>query len=150
MTSRRLAIVMSVALIGYFILAGWRGFILIREAELVPILLGLSIIVLPLLGAWMLWRELAFGMATAQMGKELAAAGRLDPDDLPRTPSGRIELDAAHERFERVSRDVQMDPDDWSGWYRLAVAYDDARDRKEARRAMRKAWELYGQSAGTQ
>jgi Flp pilus assembly protein TadD len=38
---------------------------------------------------------------------------------------------------------VQEAPDDWRAWYRLAIGYDDARDRKRARSAMREAVRLH-------
>ncbi len=69
--------------------------------------------------------------------------GGLPVDDLPRTPSGRIEKDAADERFATYEQQVQEAPDDWRAWYRLAIGYDDARDRKRARAAMRRAIALH-------
>ena len=92
----------------------------------------------------MLWRELAFGLRTQRLGRELGQAGGLPVDDLPRTPSGRIDKEAADARFVDYEAQVQAAPDDWRAWYRLAIGYDDARDRKRARAAMREAIRLHG------
>ena len=64
----------------------------------------------------------------------------------PRTASGRIERDAADARFEVYEAEVGAHPEDWRCWYRLAMGYDDARDRKRARSAMRHAISLYDAS----
>ena len=52
--------------------------------------IGAAYLVLPVIGAWALIRELLFGARTEQMAKILEAEGGLPVDDLPRTPAGRI------------------------------------------------------------
>jgi Flp pilus assembly protein TadD len=54
-----------------------------------------------------------------------------------------VEPEAADVRFAERQREVEADPDDWAAWFRLAVAYDDAGDRRRARSAMRSAIERY-------
>ena len=70
-----------------------------------------------------------------------AEAKRLDedPPELPRSPSGRVDRTAADELFDRRRVEVEAAPEDWRRWYRLAVAYDLAGDRRRARAAMRTA-----------
>ena len=51
-------------------------------------------------------------------------------------PVAAADPDAA---FELRKAEVEAAPDDWRAWYRLAVAYGDARDTARGRRAMRKA-----------
>lgn len=143
MRARTLAIVLAAAVAVYLLFTAARAWVLIRSGDPVPIALGLAVIVIPVLGAWMLFRELAFGLRTQELGRELAAEGGLPVDDLPRTPSGRVERDAADARFAEYEQAVQAAPDDWRSWYRLAIGYDDARDRKRARAAMRKAIALH-------
>jgi hypothetical protein len=142
-TPRTVAWIVAAAVAVYLVFTAARAWVLIASGDPVPVLLGLSVIVIPLIGAWVLWRELAFGMHTQQLGRELGAEGGLPVDDLPRTPSGRIEKDAADARFVEYEQQVQEAPDDWRGWYRLAIGYDDARDRKRARAAMRRAIALH-------
>jgi Flp pilus assembly protein TadD len=54
-------------------------------------------------------------------------------------PSGRVDRAAADARFAERRAEVEAAPDDWRRWYRLALAYDDAGDRRRARAAMRTA-----------
>ena len=143
MSARTIAWILAVAVGVYLLFVAARAWVLISSGDPVPMLLGLSVIVIPLLGAWMLGRELVFGVRSQQLGRTLAAEGGLPRDDLPRTPSGRIERAAADERFEEYRAEAAADPDDWRNWYRLAIAYDDARDRRRAREAMRTAIRLH-------
>ena len=143
MRARTIAWILALAVGVYLVFAAGRAWVLITSGDPVPVLLGISVIVIPLLGAWMLGRELMFGVRSQQLGRALAAEGGLPRDDLPRTPSGRIERAAADERFEECRAEVAAAPDDWRCWYRLAIAYDDARDRRRAREAMRTAIGLF-------
>lgn len=130
-----------VALAAYFILSANIAVRLMSTNNAVNTLLGLSIIFIPLLGLLLVIREIFFGLSTQKMAKKLSDEGGLSPDDLPRDPSGRINRDAADQRFEELIRN--FDDSDWRSWYRIAVAYDDARDRKAARSAMRQAEKLF-------
>ena len=142
MTPRRWAAILTVAVIAYLVLAGWRGVALIASGQPVPVLMGVAVLVIPAIGAWVVWREIAFGFAMQEMGRELEAEGDLPVDDFARLPSGRVTAEDA-ERFFIAERDrVAASPDDWRGWYRLGLAYDAARDRRRAREAMRQARRL--------
>ena len=143
MTARTVAWILALAVGIYLMFTAARSWALIASGDPVPILLGISVIVFPLLGAWLIGRELLFGLRSQSLGRELGAEGGLPIDDLPRTPSGRIQRDAADERFAEYQVEVEQDPDDWRRWYRLAIAYDEARDRKRARAAMRRAISLH-------
>lgn len=143
MTAQRWAWVLVVAVAAYLLLAGARGWALVTSGDLAGILLGIAVLVLPFIGAWVVWREIAFGKAMQAMGGQLAEEGDLPVDDFTRTPSGRI-VDADAQRFlaaERVR--VEAHPDDWRAWYRLGLAQDAARDRRRARAAMREARRLW-------
>lgn len=143
MSAKAGAWILAGAVAVYLVFTAARAWALISSGDPVPIALGISVIVIPLIGAWMLWRELRFGMQTQALGRELAAEGGLPVDDLPRTPSGRIDKDAADARFPIYQAQVEAAPGDWRAWYRLAIGYDDARDRKRARAAMREAIRLH-------
>jgi hypothetical protein len=146
MSARTLSWLLAAAVAVYLVFAGLRAWQLIATAQPALVAFGLSVVVLPLIGAWILWRELQFGRRTQRMGEQLAAEGGLPVDDLPRSASGRIEKDAADARFGEYERAVQAAPGDWRCWYRLAMGYDDARDRKRARAAMRRAIALFDAS----
>jgi hypothetical protein len=144
MSTKVLAFVIAAAVGVYLVFTALRAWALIASGDPVPMGLGIAVLVIPVVGAWLLFRELAFGVRSQRLGRELGAEGGLPVDDLPKTPSGRVERDAADARFEIYQQDVEADPADWRRWYRLAIGYDDARDRKRARSAMREAIRLHG------
>jgi hypothetical protein len=140
---RVVAAVLVAVLAVYLLLVGHRGVVLVASGEPLQVTLGLGVLVLPVIGAYVAWREVQFGLATQRLARELDAAGRWPSDELPRMPSGRPDRDAADAVFEVRRHEVDATPDDWQAWFRLALAYDDARDRKRARAAMRRAIALH-------
>jgi cytochrome c-type biogenesis protein CcmH/NrfG len=135
--------VSALALIFYFVLVGDRGVLLIADGRPVTVAFGLAVLVLPLIGAWFLWKTTQFARNAGRLGRELEAEGGLPVDDLARTPSGRIDRDAADAVFARRQAETEAAPDDWRTWFRLAVAYFDARDTPRARKAMQRAIALH-------
>ncbi len=123
----------------YAVTIGWRGVLLVRDGRAVTVVLGLGVLLLPFIAAWAVWREVSFGLATERLARRLDAEGGLPVDDLPRRPSGRVDRAAADEAFAGYRADVERDPQDWRGWFRLATAYDAAGDRRRARAAARRA-----------
>jgi hypothetical protein len=90
-----------------------------------------------------------FGWRTRQMGQQLATEGGLPEYHGELTPSGRPTKADADAAFEVFAEEVRDAPNDWRAWFRLAIAYEDARDRKRARAAMRRASALFvAQSRG--
>jgi cytochrome c-type biogenesis protein CcmH/NrfG len=142
-TARRVALALGALVAVYLVLVGWRGLLLIGEGTPTTVLLGLAVIVLPVVGAWVLWREVQFGLESQQMAQQLEREGGLPVDDLPRRPSGRPDRAAADAAFEGRRAAVEAAPTDWRSWFRLGIAYDDAGDRRRARQAMRHARRLY-------
>lgn len=144
MTARRWAWVITGALIAYLVLAGWRGITLIASGSLTSVALGVAVLIIPAIGAWLVWREIDFGYAMQAMGAELAERGDLPLDDFARMPSGRVTPEDA-QRFLADERErVDKHPEDWASWYRFGLALDAARDRRRARAAMREARRLRG------
>lgn len=128
----------------YAVLIGVKGVALLSSGSVVGVLLGVALLVLPLLGIYVIWREIDFGRRTARLAADLEREGGLPVDDLPRRPSGRVDRAAAHGHFERMRAQAEAAPDDWRSWYRLALAYDAAGDRTRARAAARHAVALHG------
>lgn len=126
----------------YAITIGWRGALLVADGRPVAVALGVGVLILPVVAAWAVWREVRFGLGSERLGRELAAEGGLVVDDLPRRPSGRIDRAAADAAFEPLRRAAELAPDDWRSWFRLATAYDAAGDRRRARAATRSALAL--------
>jgi hypothetical protein len=143
MGARRWAALAFAGLVLYLVAIGWRGVVLLRVGGVVPVLLGLALLALPLVGLWAVLREWRFGRATQAMAAELDARGQLPVDDLPRSPGGRVDRAAADAEFERFRREVDAEPGSWAAWFRLALGYDAAGDRRRARAAMRHAAELH-------
>ncbi|ADB32028.1 hypothetical protein Kfla_2963 [Kribbella flavida DSM 17836] len=139
MTSKRAALVIAAVFVVYAVLLGWRGVLLIGTGEPVAIGLGVAVLVIPVVGAYLVWRELQFGRRTEQLAHELDLEGGLPVDDLPRRPSGRVDRAAADAAFTQYKVAVEAAPDDWRAWFRLSTAYDAAGDRKRARASMRTA-----------
>jgi len=137
------AIVLT-ALLGLYVwLVASRSVALIGTGKVVGVVLGCAFLVLPLVVIWLIVREWVLAIDVQRMADELAAAGELPVDDLPRSPGGRIDRDVAREQFDAARDVADTAPDDWRSWYNLAFAYDAAGDRRRARESLRHARRLY-------
>lgn len=134
-------VLLSVGCFAYAGFALWRAWIVFQEGSIVGTVFALAIAIIPVLGVLLVIREIRFGMVMQTMGRQLALEGGLPLDNLPREPSGRVQLAAAQARFEEVSASANLD--NWRDWYLIGIAYEDARDRKRARAAMRTAEKLF-------
>ncbi|GAA1872704.1 hypothetical protein [Myceligenerans crystallogenes] len=137
----------ALAVTALFVLYVWavagRGVAMISTGEPVLIGIGTGILVIPLLVLALITREFWLAARVQSMADELAAAGALPVDDLPRSPGGRIDREAADAAFAARRAAVETTPADWRAWYHLGFAYDAAGDRRRARAALRKASGLY-------
>ena len=109
--------------------------------------IGLSAEVLVALGCWFLWKTYRFGRRSGQLARQLEAEGGLPVDELQRSAGGRIDRASADAVFARRQAETESAPDDWRTWFRLAVAYADARDTPRARKAMQRAISLHDATA---
>ena len=132
-------VVAGVALVGGYL--GWRALELFATGTLTGVFLGIGVLLLVLLGAVLVLGEVRLAAASQRLGERLFAEGFVE-DDLPTLPSGRVQRDAADALFEKRKTEAEARPDDWRSWFKLALAYDAARDASRGRRAMRKAIEL--------
>jgi tetratricopeptide (TPR) repeat protein len=135
------AVVMAVLLAVYLALVGWRAVQFVQTGEPVAVAMGVALIVLPVLAAWAIWRELQFGVRSQRLVRRLEEEGGLDLG-MPLRPSGRPERAAADDAFPAFRDAVESDPESWRAWLRLGLAYDAAGDRRRARSAVRRAIEL--------
>ena len=136
-------VLMVIGSAAYAFIAITRAWVLLTSGDLVQILLALSIVVIPVLGVALIVRELWFGWRTRQMGLILTAEGGLPTYVGELTASGRPTKADADAAFARYAEQAEENPNDWRVWFRLSIAYEDARDRKRARAAMRRAVELF-------
>ncbi|GAA1195033.1 tetratricopeptide repeat protein [Brevibacterium paucivorans] len=137
------AIIMVVLLGAYLVVMVNRGWILLTDPEPIAKIMGVALFVLPVIAVWAIVRELFFGASMERLAKILEEEGGLPPDNLPRTPGGRIIREAADKEFEKYRSEAEADPDNWRSWFRLSCAYDASGDRKRARSTMRKAIKLH-------
>ncbi|MFD5164501.1 hypothetical protein ACFWMJ_41830 [Streptomyces hawaiiensis] len=133
----------AAVLVVYFVLVGSRGVLLIEAGTPLTVTFGVAVLILPVIGLWFLWKNTQFARKAGRLAAELDAEGGLPVDELRRTPSGRIDRDSADEVFAKRKAETEDAPDDWRTWFRLAVAYHDARDTPRARKAMQRAIALH-------
>lgn len=132
--------IMSVLLVLYFVFTGVRAFALLATGGVIPILMGLAMLVLPLIGVWALLRELQFGRQSTALVDRLVAEGAL-PEDLAaaREADVRPDREVLDTAFGRFKAEAEAAPDRWQSWARLGLMYDACGDRKRARAAIRQA-----------
>ena len=136
------AVGISLLTLIYVVAISGRAVGLLATGEPVAILLGLAVLLVPVLGAALLAREWWMAVQVQRMADELARQDALAVDDLPRSPGGRVDREAADAAFATAQHDVEENPEDWAAWFRLGFAYDAARDRTRARAALRTAVRL--------
>jgi len=145
-TARRSAFLLSLVLVFYLVALGQRAVALMGDSRPALVVLGAALLVLPLVAAWLVYKELRFGIAMQRLAQQLEAEQALPTDDLPRLANGRIDRVGADAIFVQRKAETQEHPDDWRTWYRLGVAYGDAGDTTRGRKAMRHAIALFAGS----
>lgn len=143
MRPKVVALVLVALCLLYVVVLGQRAVLLLTSGEPVGVVMGATLLVVPLLVAAGVVREVRFGVQTERMARVLEAEDALPVDDLPRTPGGRVVRSAADEAFARYRAETEAAPDDWRSWFRLGCAYDAAGDRRRARESMRHAARLH-------
>ncbi|MFF4868823.1 hypothetical protein ACIPQA_30865 [Streptomyces sp. NPDC090109] len=134
---------LSTVLVLVFGVVGMEGVLLLLTGEPAAMGMGAVAFLLPLVGGWFLWKNTRFARRANRLAAELEAEGGLPVDELTRTAGGRIDRDSADEVFARRKAETEDSPEDWRCWFRLAVAYHDARDTPRAREAMQRAIALH-------
>ena len=142
MRARAAAITMAALLVLYLVFVVHYSFVLIGTGIGVAIAMGVALLVLPLIAAWLLYREITFVLRGERLVKLMGQAGELPVDDLPRLPSGRADAAAADAQFPAYKTAVEENPDSWRAWVLLGLAYDASGDRSRARWATREAIKL--------
>jgi tetratricopeptide (TPR) repeat protein len=133
--------VIAVALYGFMLIS--LGIALLRGGDIVPALFGLGILAIPALGFFAVVREVRFGVESARLARTLAENDGVPLDTVARDEQGRIDPIAADIEWQRRKALVDQAPEDWRAWFLLGIAYDNAKDRKQARAAIRRAIELF-------
>ena len=131
-----LLIVAAVGVVGVYLSV--RAVELMSTGTVTGALFGVGVLLLVALGGVLVLGEVRLAAASQRLGERLFAEGFVE-EDLPTLPSGRVQRDAADALFEQRRTEVETTPEDWRSWFKLATAYDAARDPSRGRRAMRKA-----------
>lgn len=143
----KLGVLFVTALLVFYLTLTFRSsLIMLGDPNWVAKLMGVAYLLLPIMGAYLLIRELLFGAGMQKMARQLEAEGGLPEDTLARTPGGRIVRTDADAQFEQYKTEVESDEGNWRVWYRLSLAYEASGDRRRARSAMRTALSLYRQA----
>jgi hypothetical protein len=142
MTSRIGALVMALLLGLYLVFAVYYATVLFGTGSPVAVVIGVALLLLALLGAAFIAAEIVFGVRAERLARRLEKEGGLPEEQLPALASGRVDRAAADELFPRYRAAAEAAPEDWRAWFRLALAYDAAGDRRRARWATREAIRL--------
>lgn len=134
--------IVSAAVLLYVVFVAQRAWLMMAGGNPVGIAMGAALIVLPVIGAWAIIRELWFGMRAEHVGRRLESEGGLPEEDVAVRPSGRIVREDGAAVFPKYRTQVEEHPEDWRAWYRLGLAYDAAGDRHRARSAIRQSLRL--------
>lgn len=139
----RIAVVATaLLLVIYLILPVRYGMVLVQVGTPIAVLIGIALFVLPLIGAWALVVEILFAVRADRLAKRLEGEGGMPSEEVPISPSGRVDRAAADALFPSYRAAVDADPESWRAWFRLALAYDASGDRRRARWATRTAIRL--------
>jgi hypothetical protein len=139
MKARLAVLLMAVLLVFYLVVMASRAVLFITSGEVIGVVIGVALIVLPIIGVWALCREVIFGFRSERLMKFLDEQGQIPLLDLPRRPSGRPFREAADAAFPEYRDATEATPESWQAWARLGLAYDASGDRKRARGAIRTA-----------
>jgi len=132
--AKRIALALAAVVAAYVGFAASRGVVLIQNENLPVKVLGLAILALRFIGAFLVYRELRFGFKTAEMGRVI--------DDVE-LPARSMDADALDAYLVQAIERAQAQPGNWKVWYCVALGYHLHTDRKLARESMRHAVELY-------
>lgn len=140
----KLAVAAVTALMLFFsVFAVFSAIGFLQAPQPIAKVIGAAVLVIVAVGLWTLWRELRFGLISERMARVLDAEDGLPVDDLPRSPGGRIDRQAADAQFEAYRSEAEARPESWRAWYRLGLAYDASGDRRRGRAAVHRASRLF-------
>jgi len=137
----------TVLLALYIGLVAQRALILLGSDSFAGKAMGAALLVLPVIGVWYIAKEWRLGTTVQRMSTRLEEEGRLPVFEGAVSASGRLSDAAAEEAVSFASREVELAPGDWAAWFQVAWAYDAAGDRRQARKCLRYAADLFRKSS---
>lgn len=136
------AVAMCALLSIYFGLVAARAITLIRVGEPIAVALGVGFLIMPVIGVWWLVEEWRLAATVEKMAAILERQDRLPVIDEEERLS-HVSEETAARIYREAKAEVDERPEDWAAWYNLAFAYATGRDKKQARKALRHAADLY-------
>ena len=118
------------------------GVTLLLVDEPVARVMGALILVFPVFSLWLTIREFMFGLQAERLARQVEQSGNWPAFDFEYRPSGRPTRESADRVFAAQAELVEQNPEDYSAWFALGLAYDAAGDRGQARKAIRRALAL--------
>lgn len=141
-------ILLTLLLLWYVVAVGIRAVAMLGSQETILVAFGIAALIIPALTLWFIIKEWRLAWDTEQMRKAMLGNGLAVPDELPRSPGGRIDRSAAQEYVQEFEELAAEDPDAWPALYNLAWAYDAAGSRSQARSTLLKASARYHATMG--
>lgn len=134
--TKRIAFILASVLLVYLGFAFSRGLDLLKTNSNSVKLLGLCVLVLPILGGWLVFREVRFGFKSTSMGQQISEDLLPSSEIKPRSLQADEYLEVAVARAKEAQ-------DEWQNWFCVALGYDLVGERKLARESMQFAVELF-------
>ncbi|MFZ9308825.1 MAG: hypothetical protein ACO24W_01345 [Candidatus Nanopelagicales bacterium] len=146
MKTKILLITIVVLSLGYVSLSIVRAIQISSYEDFSAVLWQIGIVLIAGISFGLIVREILFGIQMQKLARLMNQEQMLLPDTLSKLPSGRTERTEADARFSVIQEEVERQPENWRGWFRLGLAYDEAGDRRRARASMRHSLRLFKQS----
>lgn len=132
--ARRISLALASILGVYLVFAALRGIDLLKSDDPAVKALGISVLILPLIGTVLVFREIRFGRLSYQMGQLI---------DISYLPTNGMSDEQKQANLDSAIAKAKTEMSSWQAWYSVALAYDLVSERKLAREAMQYSVELY-------
>ena len=113
-----------------------RGLDILKAGGPELIVLGLCVMIIPIIGGYLVYREIQFGAKSSLLGAQIEQSLLPTKEIKPRSDEARRYLDESIERTKQA-------PTLWVNWFCVAIGYDLIGQRKLARESMYHALELH-------
>lgn len=132
--AKRISLALTAILLVYLVFTVLRGLDFLAVDDPAVQALGVAVLVLPFLGAILIYREIKFGKLSYLMGQTI---------DESYLPVKELSEEQAREFLDVAIARAKEKMDSWQSWYSVALAYDLLKERKLARQAMQYSIELF-------
>ena len=136
--AKRIALTLSIIVTVYVAFAARSGIALLGSKAVPVRLLGIAVLVVTLIGAYLIVREVLFGFQIARLGREFPNEHLLKNsiDDI----GAQQYLQSA---IDRARQEEEQGQSSWETWYVVGLGYDAVKNRAAARQSMRHAIDIH-------